>query len=145
MMRLTDRIFAVGLFVLFLTAYYTALSYPPASAGYPKLLLNVGMVLSVGLFARSFFVTSKDKAITITKHNFINLLISLVLMTLYVIAIPVIGYLVSTFAYMVTQMWILNRKSKISTIFLIAVVVIIMIYIVFGMLLNVFLPKGMLM
>ena len=144
-MRLTDRISAVGLFSLFLTAYYTALGYPPASAAYPKMLTGVGMVFSVGLFIRSFFTAlPKDAMISIAKHDLINLLTSLGLMTLYIIAIPVIGYIVSTFAYMMAQMWILNRKSKISTIFFIAVAVSIILYVSFGILLSVFLPKGIL-
>ena len=143
-MRLTDRISAVGLFVVFLTAYYAALSYPPASANYPKLLLTVGMVLCVALFIQSFLSTPKGEMVSIAKHDLINLLISLVLMALYVFAIPVIGYVVSTFSYMMAQMWVLNRKSKISTNFLIAVAVNILLYFAFGVFLNVFLPKGIL-
>ena len=144
-MRLTNRITAVGLFVLFLTAYYTALNYPPASAAYPKLLMSIGMIFSVGLFAQSFFPGFKEgEMTTIAKHDLINLLVSLGIMALYIVTIPVIGYVTSTFSYMMAQMWILNRNSKIRTLFLIAVVVNIILYVSFGILLNVFLPKGIL-
>ena len=143
-MRLTDRLFAVGLFVVFLKAYHTALSYPPASANYPKMLLTVGMVLCVGMFIQSFFA-AQQKGTSIAKRDLINLFISLGLMTLYVAAIPVVGYIVSTFVYMMAQMWVLNRKSKIWVNFLIVAAIIAVIYVAFGIFLNVFLPKGILM
>ena len=142
-MRLVNRASAVVLFIIFLTAYYVALNYPSASAAYPKLLTTVGMALCVGLFAQSFLGTSKENAFTIAKRDLINLLISIGLMALYASTIPVLGYVTSTSAYMMAQMWVLNRKSKIGVLLLITVVVNVILYVSFGILLNVWLPKGM--
>ena len=143
-MRLIDQVSAVVFFVVFMTAYRMALVFPAAAGVYPLRLLIVGMVLCAGLFLRSFFTTSqKDKMITIAKHDLINLLVSIVLMALYVYAIPVIGYAVSTLTYMTAQMRLLDRKGKIGVIVLTAVSITAVIYVAFGVYLNVVLPRGM--
>ena len=143
-MRIINRIAAVFIFTCFLAAYYTALEYPQTAAAYPKLLLVWGMIFCVALFVQSFFERDEESDFEITKINLIKLLVSLFLMGVYFVSIPVVGYAVTTFAYMFVQMWLINMKSKIKVLFPVAFVTTVVLYVSFGMFLNVWLPKGIL-
>ena len=138
-----NRIFSVFLMMIFITLYYVALSYPDKSTIYPKGLLAVGMACVVALFISTFIgKNDEEKKVFINRDELIKLLISIALMGLYVILITVLGYAVSTFLYMLIQIWVLKPDKKISYL-IVALVSTAILYVGFGLFLRIWLPKGL--
>lgn len=142
-MRKENKYIAVFLVAFFAYFYYTALSFPPRSALYPKILIVTGILLSILMFIQAYFGKgSNDEGVKIEKKELKLLCLSAAIMVIYILLIRQLGYAVSTFIYMLIQMWILvpGKKLLYLTVALSSTAVL---YVVFGMLLRIWLPKGM--
>jgi putative tricarboxylic transport membrane protein len=138
-----NRIFSVFLLIIFIALYFVTLSFPDKSAIYPRWLLIVGMVCVAALFISTFIgKNDEEKKVSITKDELKKLLISIVLMIMYVILITVLGYAVSTFIYMLVQIWVLKPEKKVSYL-IVALVSTAILYVGFGIFLKIWLPKGL--
>jgi putative tricarboxylic transport membrane protein len=141
----TNKIIAVVLFVIFAWLYYVTLDFPDVAAAYPQMLLILGMIFCFILFIQACLPHFKEKkSLIMQKKDSILLLLSMILMGVYLFAFNRLGYVVSTVLYMVTQMWMLKRTGKKWNMILIAIISIVILYGAFGVLLNVWLPKGIL-
>lgn len=142
-MKNSNRMFSVFLLISFVALYYITLGFPEKAAIYPRALLNVGIVTVVALFISTFFSKKGEvKKVFINKDELRKLLISVVLMLIYIVLIPVIGYAVSTFLFMSLQIWVLKPKKRVSYI-IVALVSTVILYVGFGVILSVWLPKGL--
>lgn len=138
-----NRIFSIFLMIIFISLYYITLSFPDKAAIYPRGLLTVGMICVASLFISTFIgKNDEEKKVFINKTELKKLLISIALMISYVILINKLGYTVSTFLYMLMQIWVLKPGKKISYL-IVALVSTAVLYVSFGVLLSIWLPKGL--
>ncbi|MDD4437201.1 MAG: tripartite tricarboxylate transporter TctB family protein [Tissierellia bacterium] len=138
-----NRMFSVFLMIVFIALYFVALSFPDKSAIYPKGLLIVGMICVTAMFIGTFIgKNDEEKKVFINRDELIKLIISIALMILYVILLTVLGYAVSTFIYMLIQIWVLKPEKKISYL-IVALVSTTILYVGFGIFLKIWLPKGL--
>ncbi len=143
-MKTMNRVFSIFLFVSFVTLFFVSEAFPVKAAIYPRALLIVGMASSVGLFISSCIGQDELKKVNIGRQEGKMLLLSILLMTIYILLINRLGYAVSTFFYMFSQMAVLRANGKKISYMLIAIVSTGILFGVFGGYLGVWLPKGIL-
>lgn len=138
-----NRVFSVFLLIAFIALYFVTLSFPQKAAIYPRGLLIVGMTCVLALFISTFIgKNDEEKKVFINRDELKKLLISIALMVVYVILLTVLGYAVSTFLYMLIQIWVLKPEKKISYL-IVALVSTAILYVGFGIFLKIWLPKGL--
>jgi putative tricarboxylic transport membrane protein len=146
----SDKIASMILVTFFTLTYYLAHSFPPRVARYPKGLAVIGIAMAILLFLNSYIkekrksVQSTDSKKKISKEQVFNIAATGIGSILYIILIPVLGYVVSTIVFMFGLMWVLSPKKKLLYA-IVTTISILLLYGVFGLLLRVWLPRGFLL
>lgn len=115
---------------------------------YPSIVCGVGFALTAIKMAITIYEEKKQRAIEtskpLTKKQLLSLLITLAASTAYVILIPILGYFVSTFLFVVLfSYWHTSTKPKWQYL-VVGLVVDAVIFVAFKLFLNLPLPKGFL-
>lgn len=135
-----DRIIALICMLIGSVFYYQSYSYPDESTIYVRFILLVLMVLSVLLFTNSKKYVKKDSKVLLSK----NIVVTVAMIIAYVVIMPIVGYYIATFAFLVMFMWIYNHKGIVKYL-MIATVFSISVYLFFQKLLTIWFPKGFFM
>jgi len=135
-----DRIISLICMLIGSVFYYQSYSYPDESTIYVRFILGILMVLSVLLFINSKKSGKKDSKGLLSK----KILMAVVLTIAYVVIMPIVGYYVATFAFLVTFMWIYNHNGLVKYL-AIAALFSISVYLFFEKLLTIWFPKGFFM
>lgn len=121
---------------------------PIGPAFYPRAVLSVFVLLSLLLLISGLRATGQARAwdwrAWFLRYRVI--LGSFVLFGLYVLAMPSLGYLLSTALFTALFQWLLGRRGlrRLPAISAVAVVTSVGTYVVFQLYLHVFLPRGIL-
>lgn len=132
--RLMGLIFAMLTAALFVTSF----QYPAESTIYVRFILVIFFILSIVLLFTKSKSTQRLRDMFTTKR-----MISAGIILLYIIAIPIIGFFVSTFAFAILFMVAQNRMGILKYCITSAVFTGI-VYGVFQVLLGIWFPTGLL-
>ena len=142
---------AIGMLVL--TRGLPQSSFVPIGPDfYPRIVLGIMAVLSALLIASDIWkhLPKKQPAAVadgaaVEKRNYRLVGITFVLFAGYVLLLLLLGYRISTFAFMVALQWVLDRpstKRRWVTLLISALATTIVTYVVFDDYLSVLLPRG---
>ena len=150
-LRGKEQILYAVIALLFGGALIMAYDMNAKIAHYPKIVCTLGFALSLVLIARSFFqghseergteVSTMPKTLDRSQQK--RIVASLGITLTYIVCISLIGYIVSTFTFMVALMSFLKKRFKIVYI-AVALVSVTLVYLVFTLFLKIPLPKGLL-
>ena len=149
-MAKSNKIAGTILLIFFGWAFKMAISFPPRAMYFPVFVTGTGIFLSILLIADGFLKKKKEEGEqeALSSQGQKMAVIMLASMVLYVIGMQVIGFCVSTLAFLIGSMFInypgkADKKTAVKII-VVSVVITVLIYLVFKMLLYVPLPKGFL-
>lgn len=138
-MRLnSDRIIALVFLLFGIVFFYKSFDYPDESTIYVRFILSILMILSALLLVKSNKPSDKTIKQLFTKDK----IISICLMLAYVILIPILGFFVSTFVFLIGFMWVFKHKG-LAGYLIAAVIASISVYIVFQKFLSIWFPTGL--
>lgn len=154
-MERNDKTAGALLVVLFGIGLYMAASFPERSSYFPRFICIAGLFLSVLLIVSAFMREKKESKKTdenkISPAQRKRLVLMGALIILYVIAMQVIGFTVSTVAFMIAGAVMLypgsiakEGKKPVIVITVSSLVISVLILIIFKNLLYVPLPSGLL-
>jgi putative tricarboxylic transport membrane protein len=153
-MAKNDKISGILLLTLFLAALCMALQFPKKSAYFPVIVCSLGVLLSAILIIRAFVQSinsKKDDAGKLSSRAKKMIALMSLLIVLYAVGMQVLGFCVSTFAFMLTASYMLypgkiGKGNKKTTIIILAssIIVTVIVYVIFKTLLYVPLPSGIL-
>ncbi len=127
--------------ICFAAALYAAtFKYPVEVIAFPRFLIWTLLGLSVLLFIRPGHTSGYSLKELLPKEK----VIAALLLVVYIIVFPIVGYFVTTFIFAILYMWIFNRKD-LKKYLLVAAVYCGIIYLLFQKWLFVWFPEGMLM
>jgi hypothetical protein len=121
---------------------------------YPRIVLGVTALLSAILVAADLVTTLRARraaaaesppAAPAAKKNYRLVVLTFVLFTLYVAALPVFGYRIATFLFVAAQQSLLERPASLRrwiVVLITAVATSLVTYVVFDQYLQVLLPRG---
>ena len=135
-----DRIISIIFMLIGSIFYYKSFSYPHESTIYVRFILIILMFLSVLLFIWPKQQKKQSLIELFSKQRIMALLLTIA----YIILIPIIGYFVSTFIFLITFMWSYNHKG-LPKYLMIAAGASIGIYVLFQKFLTVWFPTGLFM
>ncbi len=138
-----NRITGILLILISLFAWVTASGFPegmtgPGPAFFPKAIAVLLTFLSLLLIIKNPTKEGGDK---LSKQQAVRLAIGIVLVIIYAVLIPLVGFFVSTVA-MVTVLMMLMRVNNWMMITVTAVSISIAVTLAFELLLNVPIPHG---
>ncbi|MGB9698677.1 MAG: tripartite tricarboxylate transporter TctB family protein [Thermodesulfobacteriota bacterium] len=114
----------------------------PGPGFFPFLLAIVLAFFSLALIFQNW---ARDKASLPfwERQNWLRPLLGLIILTGYAILLNSLGFLISTFLFLIIWMVVIERLSW-KTIFGVSIATTIVLFLIFGLLLEVPLPKGLL-
>ena len=151
-MRRNERILYAVIALIFGAALIVAYDMNAKIALYPKIISSLGCLLSLVLIAQSFFQENKEKqgaAVLamnrkpLDRSQRIRIAASLGIVLAYILSISRIGYIVSTFVFMVVLMTFLKKRFR-AIYAVVAFVFVALVYLTFTLFLKIPLPKGLL-
>ena len=144
--------------LIFVVAFAMASTFPSLAATYPMIMSAAGAVLTAGLIITSEMKDRKFKQNDKEGHTKVlenaqnskldktqirAIAITLVATLLYVIFIPILGYLSSTFIFMIGLMTLL-KNERVWIYICVATGFVAILYVVFIRVLMIWLPSGIL-
>jgi hypothetical protein len=100
-------------------------------------------ILSLALFIRASLTKEEEKPISLLAgRRWERVLFVLLILSTYSVAMPVLGYLLSTFILMTLLFWVLERK-KVGFVFMASLLSTLITYLVFSKWLNGQFPDGL--
>lgn len=130
-----DRIVALIFIVVATLFFYSSYFYPPAIMAFPRFVFTVLILLSLILL-----ITAPDKRrIRLSELFPFEKFLTLILVVLYVICIPLVGYFPSSFVFTIAYMYIFERKNLLKHV-LISGGLMFFFYLTFEKFLGVWLP-----
>lgn len=120
--------------------YYNSFSYPDESTIYIKFILVILLVLSVLLFVNSKSQNTNFKEKSFSKRMFLAFALTIA----YVALMPIVGYYISTFIFLVLFMWIYNHKGIVKYL-TVGCIFSFFVYFFFQKLLGIWFPTGIFM
>lgn len=145
-----DKFIAIILLLILGPAYYMTYSFPPRSAVFPRAFIAITAILAVVLLVQALYKEKKNmpqkvgEAAQYTPSQRYRLFVSVIVTILYMVIIPKLGYFVATAIYMFVLMTLL-KKGKMLTHVIVTVGTTLVLYGVFGVLLKIWLPRGILL
>jgi len=142
-MNRSDRLISLILLVLSVCVIVYSNQFPVRSqsetgpAFFPQLISYFMILLSLILFLKSFFV--EDRSINFERWK--SLLISVGIMTFYVIGFLYIGFVVTSTLSLVAFMWIMNIRRPLHLV-TVSISSSVIVYVLFTKLFQVPLPQG---
>ena len=146
-MRTKERISSIILLCIFAFAFLYSGTFPAVPQIIPRMVSGLGTLLSAGLLVKTFVYSysEEDKApLKIEKRTIVLLTAAIAALTLYILLIKVVGYYVTSFAFLIAMAYIVEPKRKWWQYPAVAVGVLLVIYGMFDWFLAVPLPKGLL-
>jgi len=128
---------SIGFFAIF---YAATFRYPPETVSFPRFLLWILLSLSVLLFIFAKGHPDYSFKAIVPKEK----VIAALLLIVYTVVFPVLGFFVTTFLFAVLYMWVFNKKD-LKKYIIVAAVYITIIYFVFQKWLYVWFPEGLFM
>lgn len=104
---------------------------------FPRLISCIMIILCVPYFLQIYRSKNRDVKIQISKIAFLMIVVCI----LYVLLLNVIGYVITTFLYVMVSIYILGGKSSLSDV-IAALIIVATLYGVFRLVLLVPLPSG---
>lgn len=145
-----DKFIAIILLLILGPAYYMTYSFPPRSAIFPRAFIVITAILAVVLLIQAIYKEKKNmplkagEAAQYTPAQRYRLFLAVTITIFYLVIIPVLGYFVTTAVYMFVLMTLL-KKDKLVTHVIVTVCTTLVLYGVFGVLLKIWLPRGILL
>ncbi len=134
-----NRLISIIFMILSAVLYAASFSYPDESTIYVRFILTIFFVLSAVLFF------AKPRNLKPIKNMFNNKkVMALLLIIAYVILIPIAGFFISTFVFLIAFMYSYNRVGIIKYS-IISLVFCLIIYAAFYKWLSIWFPTGFLM
>lgn len=147
-MKWKERIAAIGCFALFCFAFMQSRAFPDIPKIIPTGVTVCGMALSIGLFARTFFMRYSDDSKEFTaeqKAGIFKVALATIVLVAYILLLPRVGFFVTSFIFMMVFAYAIdNEKHKLWTYPAVAAGLLAIIWAIFGLFLKVPLPKGIL-
>lgn len=147
-MRWKERIAAIGCLALFCLAFMQSRTFPDIPKIIPTGVTVCGMILSAGLFARTFFIRYSDDGKEFTaeqRAGIFKVAASIAILVIYIFLLPRVGFFVTSFLFMMVFAYAAdNEKHRLWTYPAVAVGLLAVIWAIFGLFLKVPLPKGIL-
>lgn len=136
--KAADFWLGIILLIFLLSVLYQIKDVPDVSKGYPIVLLTVAIIMTLGMVIKNraglkMKIKIREDMVIIFKYS--------LLIIAYLAAMNFIGYIASTFIFMMLSLVYLNFKKKLYAI-VISFVTVVMVYSVFTHILNVILPKS---
>lgn len=141
-MEKVDRLTSLFLLGICILIYVLTSSYPPGVALYPRLLIYVLGILSVFLFIFSFHQEAKEEEGIIIENWPLVLLVAIVSL-LCILLLRILGFYLSLGLYIFSVMLLLKVHDWKKLVFITGGFIL-FVYVVFGMTLNTYFPKGLL-
>jgi hypothetical protein len=135
---LMDRKISLVLMALFAAFYATTFKYKAEIVAFPRFLLWIFLGLSILLFIFPKGHPNYNIKAILAKEK----LLAALLLVIYAIVFPRLGFFVTTFIFAVAYMWIFSKKH-LKNYVIIAAVYLVIVYIVFQKLLYVWFPQGL--
>lgn len=135
----------ISIIVIYITAFlfiFQSLSFKGDAALFPQILSVLILVLNtiqlIKVITGNLIKVKKKEDLDSKK-----LLLILVASIVYVLSLQVLGFVISSLIYLILAMYLLRVENK-KAIVVISVLTIVVIYLSFGILLKVPIPKGIL-
>jgi hypothetical protein len=141
---LIGLIFSLWLFVVAGDLPRSAL-VPIGPGFYPRLVLGVTVLASLALIVRSLVVARAEAPPRPVSANYSLVATAFVLFGLYVVALPLVGYRLATFLFVVLMQAAIERPRSSRSVIVVGVVAFatsLVTYLVFEHYLQVLLPRG---
>lgn len=122
--------------------YYLTFQLPEKAMIYPLFVITLLLVLSLIQLITAYFRKSAEESTAFKDIKWKQLIFVLITSGVYVVLINIVGYITSTFMYVLTILLGLNTGKRLSIA--VSVGFVIALYLLFRMALNVPLPKGFL-
>lgn len=135
----------IGALVLFMTRSFPAYLTANSSTGpdfFPNLIAIILMVVGIGEF---FEARNSVKTINFRiadKRAFINIVVVIIAIITYILVLPILGFVFSSFLFSILVMMLLNVKFIKSLIF--SLVLVGILFLIFSQLFRVPLPQSIL-
>lgn len=130
--------FALGLF-----AFLYSFQFSEAAALWPKFFAVVLMILSIALIVDTKLKPDREQASenTISKHEYKLLAIIAATTVIYMIAMDLIGFTISSIALLFILFWIFGYR-QLKNVLIISIASSVVVTVIFQVLLKVPLPQG---
>ena len=140
-----ELIIGICMIILEVVLYIASKDIPEKSAAYPKTLIIAAFILTCAFMSRCVIRIKKEG---IKKEEqkgepgaMLQVIITMVITLLYIIAMPYLGFVVATLIFTLGIMWYLGMRN-IFALALTPLGVTVFGYFVFNNLLYIFLPRG---
>ena len=138
--------------LIFAGAFYMTFDMHVRSSGYPRMIAVGGMIMTAIKLARAIYRSKKnipiDMPATMSWEQLLAVFATLSAAFVYVIAIRYVGYLTITFLFITLSSYWLSIHTKVySKLWIypaVGIGITVLLYIAFGVFLNVPLPRGFL-
>ena len=143
---------SVVMLLIFGSAYYMTLSMNVRSGGYPQMITIAGLIMTAIKLGRAIYRSKKnipiDMPAAMSWEQIMAASATLAAAFAYIIAVSYVGYATVTFLFATVSSYCLSTHTKVySKLWVYPAVgfgTTVALYIVFGVLLNVPLPRGIL-
>jgi len=138
--------------LIFGSAYYMTFSMNVRSSGYPQMITVAGMIMSALKFARAAYRSKKNIPINVPTamswEQILTAFATLAASFVYIIAVRSVGFVTITFLFTtVSSYWLSTHTKVYSKLWVYPAVgfgITVLLYVAFGVFLNVPLPRGIL-
>ncbi len=124
-----------------------AFSYPSSSSAFPRLLcvvlVGICAISAINTYAKKVSAKEKQQSISTALKNHKTPILFFIMIGLYIFALTHIGFFVSSCIFVLSSMYLLNYRNKL-VMFIWSPMLCAIIWLIFGMFLNVPMPQGML-
>ena len=143
-----EKIGLLVLLAIFAAFFFLIFQHDPRVRMYPAIVCGVGFFFTVVQLCRTVAKEKKNDTTgisgSLTKPQLISVAVTLGASILYVVLIPILGYFVSTFLFVVLySFWHTNTQKK-WMYPVVGLGLCVVIYVAFKLFLNIPLPKGFL-
>jgi len=137
---------SVAFIFLFAAAFFMSGSFPAMVDIYPKIICVMGIILSACLLGQTVYQKKHniENEKKLSRKQIITIAVTLAGTLVYVMLIPVVGYMTMTFIFLLTMTFYVDPTSPKIAYPLVGIAFIVLLYLAFGVFLKIPLPKGIL-
>ncbi len=139
-MRRLELILSISMILFASFFYYLTFQLPERAMIYPLFVITLLMLLSMIQLFIAYFKKTDQESTAFKDIKWKQLLFVLITSGIYVVLINIIGYLTSTFIYVLVILLGLKTSKRLSIG--VSVGFVLVLYLLFNLALNVPLPKG---